>query len=90
MNNNNKNNIIEFKLVGGGSIIVERNPEIDYDGATVLYKTEQGHIIDLVCIECKSENNYNKIDVYTYEDETSDDFTRKFTLDKNKIDKSFE
>ncbi len=81
---------IKIKLPNGGSIIAERNPDPDYDGVTVYFETEKGGIASIVCVECKAENNYNKIDVYTYEDETSDDFTRKFTLDNNTINKSFE
>lgn len=84
------NETMTFKLAGGGSIIVERNPDSDYDGVTVLYKTENGGIASIVCVECKAENNYEKIDVYTYENELSDEFTRKYTLDKNKINESFE
>ena len=81
---------MKFELAGGGSIIVERNPDPDYDGFTVLYEAESGGIASIVCVECKAENNYDKIDVYTYENETSDEFTRKYTLDKNKISESFE
>ena len=84
------NETMKFKLAGGGSIIVERNPDSDYDGVTVLYETENGGISSIVCVECKAENNYEKIDVYTYEDELSDEFTRKYTLNKNKINESFE
>ena len=84
------NEIMKFELAGGGSIIVERNPDSDYDGVTVLYETENGGIVSIVCVECKAENNYEKIDVYTYENELSDEFTRKYTLDKNKINVSFE
>lgn len=84
------NETIKFKLTEGGYIIVERNPDPDYDGVTVLYETENGGIASIVCVECKAENNYEKIDVYTYENELSDEFTRKYTLDKNKINESFE
>lgn len=84
------NETMKFELAGGGSIIVERNPDPDYDGVTVLYETENGGIASIVCVECKAENNYEKIDVYTYENELSDEFTRKYTLDKNKINESFE
>lgn len=85
---NNKK--IKIELAGGGSIVVERNPDPDYDGVSVFYETENGVFADIVRVECKAENNYENIDVYTYENETSDDFTRKYTLDKNKINGSFE
>ena len=84
------NKIMKVELAGGGSIIVEQNPDPDYDGVSVLYETENGGIVSIVCIECKAENNYENIDVYTYENEISDDFTRKYTLNKNKINESFE
>lgn len=84
------NKTMKVKLAGGGFIIVEQNPDPDYDGVSVLYETENGGIVNIVCIECKAENNYENIDVYTYENEISDDFTRKYTLNKNKINESFE
>ena len=89
-NDNMNNEKIKVELAGGGAIIAERNPDPDYDGVSVYFKTEKGGIVSIVCVECKAENNYNKIDVYTYEDETSDEFTRKFTLDNDTINKSFE
>lgn len=87
---NMSNENIKIELAGGGAIIAERNPDPDYDGVSVYFETEKGGIVSIVCVECKAENNYNKIDVYTYEDETSDEFTRKFTLDNDTIKKSFE
>lgn len=85
---NNKK--IKLELPNGGYIVVERNPDPDYDGVSVFYETKNGGIASIVCVECKTENNYEKIDVYTYENELSDEFTRKYTLDKNKINESFE
>lgn len=87
---NMSNEKIKIELAGGGAIIAERNPDSNYDGVSVYFETEKGGIASIVCVECKAENNYNKIDVYTYEDETSDEFTRKFTLDNDTIKKSFE
>ena len=84
------NEKIKVELAGGGAIIVERNPDPDYDGVSVYFETKNRGIVSIVCVECKAENNYGNIDVYTYENELSDEFTRKYTLDKNKINESFE
>lgn len=87
---NMNNEKIKVELAGGGAIIVERNPDPDYDGVSVYFETKNRGIVSIVCVECKAENNYGNIDVYTYENELSDEFTRKYTLDKNKINESFE
>lgn len=83
------NEKIKIKVTGG-YIIAERNPDPDYDGISVYFETENGDVCDITLIECKAENNYNKIDVYNYAEETSEEWTHKFTLDNDKINKSFE
>ena len=60
------NKIVKVELAGGGSIIVEQNPDPDYDGVSVLYETENGGIVSIVCIECKAENNYEKFYIFDY------------------------
>ena len=85
---NEKN--IEIKIpVSGGYIIAERNPDPDYDGITVSFETKEGDVIDIALIECKKENKKDKIDVYTYEDIYSEDWTNKYTLDNQEICKMF-
>jgi hypothetical protein len=71
--------------VSGGYIVARRNTDPDYDGVYVVFETDNGDIIDIVLTECTAQNDYKKIDVYTYEDIYTEDFTRKFTLDNNKI-----
>lgn len=75
--------------VNGGSLIVERNFDPDYDGVTIFFKTTQEDIADIALIECKAINNYEKTDVYVYGDEYSEDWTNKFTIEHNKIQDSF-
>ena len=36
------NEKIKIELAGGGFIVVERNPDPDYDGVSVFYETENG------------------------------------------------
>ena len=74
--------------INGGYLVAGRNPDPDYDGIYIVFETDDGDIIDVVLTEAKSEYNKEKIDVYCYEDEYDDDFTRKYTLDSKRIYKA--
>ena len=78
------NNEIRVK-VNGGYLVAGRNTDPDYDGIYIVFETDDGDLVDVVLTEAKSEYNKEKIDVYCYEDEYDDDFTRKYTLDSKKI-----
>ena len=77
-------NEIRVKVIGG-YLVAGRNTDPDYDGIYIVFETEDGDVIDIVLTECKAKYNKEKIDVYCYEDVNTEDFTRKFTLDKGEI-----
>lgn len=74
--------------VKGGYIVAERNNDPDYDGVYVVFETNDGDIIDLALVECTKENEYNKTDVYCYEDVTTEDWTRKYSIQHEDIYKA--
>ena len=71
--------------VDGGYLVAGRNSDPDYDGIYIVFETDDGDIIDVVLTECKAQNDYKKIDVYTYEDVYTEEWTRKYTLDNKEI-----
>ena len=74
--------------VNGGYLVAGRNSDPDYDGIYIVFETDDGDIVDVVLTECKAENDYKKIDVYTYEDVYTEWWTRKYTLDNEAIYKA--
>lgn len=76
--------------VNGGYLIAGRNPDSDYDGIYIEFETDNGDIVDVVVAECTAQDDYKKINVYTYENEWTEDWTRKYTLDIQEINKAFE
>ena len=76
--------------VNGGYLIAGRNPDPDYDGIYIEFETDNGDIVDVVVAECTAQDDYKKINVYTYENEWTEDWTRKYTLDIQEINKAFE
>ena len=83
------NNEIRVKI-NGGYLVAGRNADQDYDGIYIVFETDDGTVIDVVLTECKAQNDYNKIDVYCYEDVYTEDFTRKYTLDSKEIYKALD
>ena len=75
--------------INGGYLVAGRNPDRDYDGIYVVFESDDGFIADVVLVESKTEDNKENIDVYTYEDEYTEDFTRKYTLRVKEFDKAF-
>ena len=71
--------------VKGGYIVAGRNSDPDYDGVYVVFETNDGDIIDLALVECKKENEYNTTDVYCYEDVTTEDWTKKYSIQHEDI-----
>lgn len=76
--------------ISKGKLSAECNGDPDYPGFSIGYYTEDGDYIDLVLVECKAENNYNTIDVYEYSDITTEDYTRKFSVNVDDIYKALE
>lgn len=75
--------------VKGGYLIAARNADVDYDGISIMFETGDGDIIDIVRAECKSEYNYDRTDVYCYENVNTEDFTRKFTINHEEVYEAF-
>lgn len=72
--------------VNGGYLIAGRNPDPDYDGVYVVFETNDGDIVDLVLVEY--ENEYDRTDIYCYEDVTTEDWTRKYSIQYEDIYKA--
>ena len=67
--------------INNGTLIVERNPDPDFDGFRIMVEKDNDDIVDVVLVECTAENDRKKIDVYTYENIDEEDYTRKYSLD---------
>ena len=74
--------------VNGGYLVAGRNLDPDYDGIYIVFETDDGDVVDVVLTKCKSSNDYKKVDVYTYEDVYTEDWTRKYTLYNDEIYKA--
>ena len=72
--------------VKGGYIVAGRNINPDYDGVYVVFETNDGDIVDLVLVEY--ENEYDRTDIYCYEDVTTEDWTRKYSIQYEDIYKA--
>lgn len=84
-----KENEIRVK-VNGGYLVAGRNTDPLYDGIWIVFESDAGTIVDIVCTESKEENNRENIDVYCYEDVYTEDFTKKYTLSTKEILKAIE
>ena len=73
--------------VKGGYIVAGRNSDPDYDGVYVVFETNDGDIVDLVLVEY--ENEYDRTDIYCYEDVTIEDWTRKYSIQYEDIYEAF-
>lgn len=82
------NNEIRVKI-NGGYLVAGRNADPNYDGIYVVFESDDGSVADVVVVESKTEDNKENIDVYTYEDEYTEDWTRKYTLRVKEINKAF-
>ena len=71
--------------VNGGTLIAFAHNDPYFPSIAILFETENGDLIDVALAEVKAENSNKDIDVYTYEDVTTEDFTRKFTIKHNEI-----
>jgi hypothetical protein len=89
-------NMIDIKVPVNGGYLVAGNGKSDY-GTEQIYLTYEcnGYVIDLALAEVKAgelakiENkpaDNKDIDVYTYEDAHSEDWTRKFVLEYKDIE----
>lgn len=71
----------KFKVkVNGGYLIAVESADPQNPGIAIEYETEQGDIIDVAYTEVKGEDGNKDIDVYTYEDVTTDEYSKHFRL----------
>ena len=84
-----ENEKIRIKIAGG-YLVAERNPDPDFDGVTVYYETDDGNLADIVLVEAKAMNDYKQIDVYSYTDEFSEDWTTKTIVNTDNYKAAFE
>lgn len=75
--------------VKGGYLTAFRSADVDHDGISITFETGDGDIIDIVRVECRSDNDYGTTDVYCYENVYAEDFTRKFTIDHEEVYEAF-
>lgn len=75
--------------INGGYLVAGRNPDPMYDGIYIGFETDDGLVADVVVVESKEEDKKENIDVYTYEDEYTEDWTRKYTLRVKEFNKAF-
>lgn len=66
--------------VKDGYLVTVRNDDPDYDGVTCYLEMDNGDVVTIVSVECKAEKNFDELDVYNYEDKTSEDWTRKYVI----------
>lgn len=66
--------------VDGGYLVSGRNEDPNYDGIYVCFESDSGDVIDIVLAEAKLENNKEIIDIYSYEDVSSEQWTGKFSI----------
>lgn len=66
--------------VDGGYLVSGRNEDPNYDGIYVCFESDSGYIVDIAIAEVKSENNKEIIDIYSYEDVSSEEWTSKFSI----------
>ena len=88
------NNIVptnnEFRIpLISGTLIVSENPDPDYSGASILFETANGNTVDIALVECRKEDNWEKIHTFVYADVCNEDFTNKFTINVDNIDDFF-
>jgi hypothetical protein len=75
--------------VNGGYIVAERNPDPDYDGISICFESDKGTIADIVLVEAKAINDYKEIDIYTYDNEYDEDWTRATSVNTDEYKKAF-
>lgn len=79
--------------VPGGTLIAGVEESTDYPCVYIAYRPHGFSEVDIAVAEVKtdtSDNPHSDIDVYLYEDETSDDYSRTVRLDRRKIITSME
>lgn len=70
-----------------GEIGVYKNVDSGYPGVSIMFKPlGSDYEIDITYIEVKeNENDFDNVHVYTYENVFTEEFTRKFTINKMEV-----
>ena len=68
----------EIKVpVNGGYLLAGRNKNPYYDGIYIVFQSYDGTMINLVNVEVPNSEHKNSINMYSFEDINSEDYTRK-------------
>lgn len=76
--------------VNNGYLVAGRNADPNYDGIYICFEANEGTVIDIAVVEAKSENDKKKIDVYTWADVYTEEYTDKFTISTEDIYKALD
>lgn len=82
-----KGNEIRIRM-NGGYLVAGRTGENDndfLDGIYIVFETDDGDIVDVVCTECGDRDNIN---VYCYENVYTEDCTNDYVLNVDEIYKA--
>ena len=76
--------------VKGGYLVAGRNEDPNYDGIYIVFQSYDGIMIDLVNVETPNSEHKNSINMYSFEDINSEDYTRKAIFSLSEILKKLE
>lgn len=71
--------------VNGGKLVVENNPDPDYLGFSLSFQSDTGVETPILLVESTASEEYKKTNVYCYEDPEIEEWTRKFSVDHEKM-----
>lgn len=81
---------IEIPVANDCAIVASKElSEEGVDGLSISFKSSYGDYYEIVKIEPKKKDNEEIVDIYTYGDDGSDDFTHKETIDVKKLNAVF-
>lgn len=63
-----------------GRFYTETWTDGNYNIATLLFETKEGEVVDLARVENSIESNFEEIDILTYDDPYTEDYTRKSSV----------
>lgn len=73
--------------INDGYLVARRNADPNYDGIHIVFETKDGVSINITSVECKLETDKKKIDIYTYANVYTKDFTSKNSIKVDEIQK---
>lgn len=69
-----------------GYFTAEKNTDVDHPGIALAFETNDGLVFDLAYAEVKEGEGLKDIDVYTYKDPYSENWTNQFTIRSSDIE----